>query len=140
VTINGILVSHGIQPDTDIHIAENAVLLFRAWETFTNERTRHWIATKEWLPSYFEKECEKFFGFRYTEEEIHDAWLTANDLLYPNQEETEADARAYYDAMSDEDKAETDEMLRDLWEFVEGKLRERDTDNEVLAQLAKEFE
>jgi len=138
VTINGIMASHGIKPDTDIHIAENAVLLFRAWETFTNERTRHWLATKEWLPSYFEKECHKFFGSRYTEEEICDAWRSSAD--FSDLDEAEEKARAYYDAMSDEDKAETDEMLRDLWEFVEGKLRERDADNEVLAQLAKEFE
>lgn len=135
--INSIMESHGITPDTPLEITENAVAMFRAWEVFTEIRTGHFIAHKEWLPSYFEKEASRFFGGRYTEEDIHEVWVLAHDHLNPNWEQEADDALA---SMTDEEKAELDEIADDMIAFVAEKFRERDKTNSVLAELAKEFE
>lgn len=137
MTINGIMASHGITPDTDITVLENSVLLFQAWQSFTNTRTNHWLATKEWLPSYFEKEAEKFFGGRYSEDEVHECWLRADEHLNPNWEE---EANREYEALSDEEKAEMIELQDDLFSFISERMGQREREDAILAELAKEFE
>ena len=136
MTINGIMASHGITPDTDITVLENAVLLFRAWETFTNTRTHHWLRTREWLPSYFEKEAEAFFGGRYSEDDIHDCWVVADEHLNPNWEE---DADRCWEEMSDEQKAEMEEIQDDLWNYIAERQEQREQEKAVLAEMEKEF-
>lgn len=135
--INSIMESHGITPDTPLEITENAVAMFHAWEAFTEIRTRHFIIHKEWLPSYFEKEASRFFGGRYTEEEIHEVWVLAHDHLNP---EWEAEAENELAKLTDEERADLDEAVEDMMSFVAEKFRERDKTNSALAELAKEFE
>jgi hypothetical protein len=61
----------------------------------------------------------------------------AHDYLNPNWEQEADDALA---SMTDEEKAELDEIADDMIAFVAEKFRERDKTNSVLAELAKEFE
>jgi hypothetical protein len=135
--INSIMRAEGITPDTELEIMDNAVAMFRAWEVFTSGRTAHFIAHREWLPSYFEKEASLFFGGRYTEEDIHEVWVSAYDHLNPNWE---AEAENELAKLTDDERAELEEAVDDMMVFVEGKIRERDKTNSALAELAKEFE
>lgn len=137
MNITSIMESAGVTPETELYIMENAVRMFRAWEVFTEERTRHFIAHKEWLPSYFEKEAEQFFGGRYTEDDIHEVWVAAHDHLNPNWEQESEDAVA---SLTDDQRAELDEATDEMMEFVVKKLNERANDRIVLAELAKELE
>jgi hypothetical protein len=135
--INSIMRAEGITPNTELEIMDNALAMFRAWETFTEARTAHFIAHREWLPSYFEKEASRFFGGRYTEEDIHEVWVCAHDHLNPNWEQEADDALAN---LTDDERAELEEAVDDMMTFVEKKFQERDKTNAVLAELAKDFQ
>jgi hypothetical protein len=137
MNINSIMRAEGITPDTELEIMDNALALFRAWEAFTSERTAHFIAHKEWLPSYFEKEASGFFGGRYTEEDIHEVWVCAYDHLNPDWEQEADEALAN---MTDEERVELEEAVDDMMTFVGKKIEERAKTNAVLAELAKDFQ
>lgn len=137
MNIKSIMEATGITPQTELDTTENAVLLFTAWQVYTDARTAHFIAHKEWLPSYFEKEAELFFGGRYTEERLHDIWVVAHDYLNPNWEQ---EADEIFDDLTDEQRAELTEAQDDMMAFVAKKMNERANDRAVLAELAKELE
>lgn len=137
MNIKTIMEAAGVTPQTELELTENAVLLFTAWQAYSDIRTAHFIAHKEWLPSYFEKEAELFFGGRYTEDELHQVWVVAHDYINPNWEQKLDDAGAN---LSDEEKAELDELAEEMMEFVSKKINERANDHAVLAELAKELE
>lgn len=137
MNITSIMESAGVTPETELELMENAVRMFRAWEVYTDARTRHFIAHKEWLPSYFEKEAALFFGGRYTEDELHQIWVVVHDYINPNWEQESEDAVA---SLTDEQRAELDEVAEEMMEFVSKKINERANDHAVLAELAKELE
>lgn len=139
MSISDIMSAHNITPESDISQLDVALRLHQAWMDFTNQRTLHWIRHQEWLPSYFEKEAERFFGGRYTEDEVHDYWVRADEHLCP-PEVLEAETERVLAEMSDEDRAEVEEMSRDLYEFIAKRREQREKDNAILAEIAKEFE
>jgi hypothetical protein len=135
--ISLLMASNDITPDTDLSVLDNAVRLFHVQNEFNKVRTQHFINHKEWLPSYFEKEAEAFFGGRYTQEQLQECWLRADNHLHPNWE---AEADAEYEMLTDEEKQNIEELADDLLSFIDERLARRDQDNSILAELAKEFE
>lgn len=137
MTITTLMASNNISPDTDLTVMDNAIRLHNANEAFGHARLSHFLNHREWLPSYFEKEAEAFFGFRYTQDEIQQFLMGAYDHLNPNWQE-EADAE--FERLTDDEKQEIEELADDLINFLDERLTQRDKDNSVLAELAKELE
>lgn len=136
-TITPLMASNNISPDTDLTVLENAIRLFTASESFNKARLSHFLNHGEWLPSYFEKEAEVFFGFRYTQENIADFLSAVYDHLNPNWRK-EADEE--FETLTDEEKQEIEELTGDLFNFIGKRLAQRDEENSVLSELIKELE
>jgi len=134
VNITTIMYAHQVNADSDLSSLDNAISFFRAWETFSDIRNKHWVQHREWLPFDFYTESEKFFGGRYSTEQIEKHWAVACDYLHPEFADDEAD-EAMWQGMSDEQKAILTQMGEEVGEFVARRRTEREHEQSVLNAL-----